>query len=87
MMPSRSCRGVKVAVRAGLNAVRAGFSKGDRAPISRPGGPWTLVVSGFWAADAGRAAPTTPARAGGECLPAGDARRLHDKPPRAVGTT
>ena len=45
MMPSRSCSGVNVAVRAGLKAIRAGFSNGERLPTSRPVGPCTLVVS------------------------------------------
>ena len=69
MMPSRSCSGVKVALRAGLKAMRAGFSNGERPPTSRPVGPCTLVVS--WACDApsGSAAPTMPAE------PARSARR------------
>ena len=44
-MPSRSCRGDSVEVRRSVRDSRLGFSKGDRAPISVPVGPWILVGS------------------------------------------
>ena len=76
MMPSRSCSGVKVAERAGLKAMRAGFSNGDRAPTSRPGGPCTLV--GSCGLRAGRKRGTDEARgAGRQNATPRDARRLH----------